>query len=681
MSRRFIPISALGAALFGLTACEPWFAQQSPSGEAAEAAPVASTAQAQEPEPAPATNVDIGKPLYGAAQVPDLSAPVPSRPGEVTIDPIIVPECRLSVIESEEVPAQRDGLVIDFIGTETKPGEVVPEDRQIVVPDAEGKNKVYRELREGDRVEPGQLMAILDEKLDRAEYETKEAKLKAALADAVAAAKTRDETRERWISAQRLFNSRALSEEDLRMAKLTWDNKTYEAVSKEQAANVAKVETNAAKILLEMHQVRSKIAGIIKTIHKHPGESVKNGETVFTVRNLSRLRAEGLVDAQHRDRIRPGMRATIEPSVAESPQQTLVGHLAEVTGVAVSKDNNPVSGCEDGSLIVWNRSTRQPARVFHLPSGIAVRSLACTPTAASWNLCLVGGSDGIGRIYDLASSGEKPARQLEGEHKGALDSVAFSADGKICATGNEDHSITIWDTASGKEKYNFQAHRGQVSSVQFTPLCELVSAGRDNTIKIWALGEQGARQIPVPFLNRSGDVAALGVSPDGHRVLFDQGKMLRVLSIPQGLTEGVLQNAGTPSNFTSFAMFSPDGRVILTANAAEGRLQMWRPPSGPNHRTYVVRELASSDRSPVITCAAFSPDGTFVVTGGKDRQVLVWTVPSVSEIEKEIAAEVTLFESGIESSTGQCRVTADFANRDGRLLPGGTVTMAVHPPE
>jgi WD40 repeat protein len=375
------------------------------------------------------------------------------------------------------------------------------------------------------------------------------------------------------------------------------------------------------------------------------------------------------------------MRATIEPSLAESPQQALIGHLGEVTGVAVSKDNHPVSGSEDGSLIVWNRSTRQPERVFRLPSGIAVRSLACTPPAASWNLCLVGGSDGIGRIYDLAGSADKPARQLEGDHQGAIACAAFSPDGKSCATGSEDHSITIWDTGSGKKKYTFQAHRGAISSVQFTPLCELVSTARDNTIKVWALGEEGARPIAVPFCNRSGDVATLGASPDGRRVLFDQGKVLRVLSIPGGVTEGVLQNAASPSNFTGFALFSPDGRVILTASAAEGRLQMWRPPSGPNHRPYVVRELASSDRSPVITCAAFSPDGNFVVTGGKDRQVLVWAVPPLSEIEKEISAEVTLFESDIASATGQCRIWADFANRDGRLLPGGTVTMAVHPPE
>jgi hypothetical protein len=61
--------------------------------------------------------------------------------------------------------------------------------------------------------------------------------------------------------------------------------------------------------------------------------------------------------------------------------------------------------------------------------------------------------------------------------------------------------------------------------------------------------------------------------------------------------------------------------------------------------------------------------------------VLVWAVPPLSEIEKEISAEVTLFESDIASATGQCRIRADFANLDGRLLPGGTVTMAVHPPE
>jgi hypothetical protein len=88
----------------------------------------------------------------------------------------------------------------------------------------------------------------------RRQYEIKKAALKAALADSVAADKTRDETRERWIAAERLFNQRALSEEELRMAELVLDSKTAEAVSKRTVANMVQVEADVAKAILAASQ-------------------------------------------------------------------------------------------------------------------------------------------------------------------------------------------------------------------------------------------------------------------------------------------------------------------------------------------------------------------------------------------------------------------------------------------
>ena len=52
-----------------------------------------------------------------------------------------------------------------------------------------------------------------------------------------------------------------------------------------------------------------------------------------------------------------------------------------------------------------------------------------------------------------------------------------------------------------------------------------------------------------------------------------------MLSLPEGLTDGVLQNSGAANNFTTFALFSPDARTIVTAGAPEGRLQLWRIPT------------------------------------------------------------------------------------------------------
>src|SRR6202043_2662850 len=104
--------------------------------------------------------------------------------------------------------------------------------------------------------------------------------------------------------------------------------------------------------------------------------------------------------------------------------------------------------------------------------------------------------------------------------------------------------------------------------------------------------------------HRSGDVARLTASADGTRVLFDQGNALQVLSLPQGVSQGILQTPSAATDFTTLALFSPDTRLILTAGTSEGGLQLWRTPadSYPGHS---LRQLISSERTSV-TCAAYA---------------------------------------------------------------------------
>jgi hypothetical protein len=182
------------------------------------------------------------------------------------------------------VPAQRDGVLL-FLATEIKAGEEVPADRVIRIKVGK-ETKTYRRLKQGDTVEPEQLLGRIDDRLAQDECAIREGKVAIAQAEYLAACKTRDEAEARYNTQQRLMGAgvKVGPAEDLRAAKLLWETKRYEAQAKEKAVEVAKIELAQAKTIVQMHEIRSPVHGVIKSIARYPGESVRNLETVLVIR-------------------------------------------------------------------------------------------------------------------------------------------------------------------------------------------------------------------------------------------------------------------------------------------------------------------------------------------------------------------------------------------------------------
>src|SRR5262249_49378500 len=90
-------------------------------------------------------------------------------------DPIVIPLGRLKLIDQEDVPSQRDGVLV-FIGTEIADGQQVPTYDVVEVQMGETKKR-FRRLKEGDPVERDQLVGLVDDTLARADESIKVAKL------------------------------------------------------------------------------------------------------------------------------------------------------------------------------------------------------------------------------------------------------------------------------------------------------------------------------------------------------------------------------------------------------------------------------------------------------------------------------------------------------------------------
>jgi WD40 repeat protein/biotin carboxyl carrier protein len=666
MRRRWIGTVAVGVLALGVAACDGRIPGLSTPGSATSAA---TTADAK----TPAADVDIGGPLYAKDESVRPAPPVKPAGGPQG-DPIVINGAQLTIPFSQNVPTENPGALWQ-ICTEVAPGERVnPAD---VFEHPTIKDKKYRRLREGDTVARGQLVALLDDQVARAKYNAavtdlsaSEEKLGAALTVEQTAKKSFDIFSKPGVASQ---VEKLKAEQDWAAAiKQIADSKGERDKNREAMA--------IAKVQLDKHELRSSINGIVKSIYRKPGEAVKEQEPVLQIQNLDILRAEGMLPAQYLPLLpNPrGKTAYLEPSAQLAPKQDLPGHWAAVTGVAVAKEpRRPliVTASEDKTVRVWDRNTGLPKYIRD--TGVPVRAVACTSGKSQLNLALFGGDDGAGQLLDLDRLGEGEAvRKLKDALKGRVNSVAFAPDGAFCAIA-DDKDVIVFDTASGEKKYRFNAgHRGPITSIQMTPQTRLVTAARDKTVRVWDLGEKGAK-LNTTLDHRAGSVDVLGVSPDGHRIIFDQDRALHVRNLDDQRTEAVMLAPTESSQFTGFAVFSPDSALVVAAGTADNPLGVWKLPAPGSTRAYQRARLAVGNSVP--SCAAVSPDSSYVVVGTQDNRVLVFARPEKTDLERQYPAEIKLLDPSVESTDRKVRIWAELPNPGVPLLPGDTVTIVIPP--
>jgi hypothetical protein len=646
---------------------------------------------------------------------------------QVLTEPVLIPDCPLVIVEKQEVASEKEGIIL-FIGTDVQIGEVVPPDKQL--PEAklgflailvgekpvEGEecfqvpndpknwyrryrdkdslepNKVFlfqerrqvRKLQVGDRVRRGQLLAQINPAKSSDEVSVNIAKLEGVEESRWAAATMRDEYKRRLDNYQGINRQQggAIPTDTLQETRIQWAKSYAEERVKRREIVEAQRKLNASVTDLKMHEVRAAIDGVVKDIYRnHQGDAVKPYEPILRIENPARLRAEGRLAIEEALKLSEGMTAIIEASRPEAPRLVLSGHLGPVNCVAVSKGNRPVivSGSDDETLRGWDSVTGDMLwTVWPLHS--SVRAVACTPPTSKYNLACFGCADGTIRLIDLDKPEQQKLRELGERHRGPVLGVHFSPDGELIATCGDDRLIRLWKTQTGELVCSRQGHAGPVTSVRFASAKRLVSAGKDGRLIVWDV-EDINRMHPVAprFDGRSGQVLTLGVSPDGKNVLFDQGKEIRILTLENKEMVGTLQNPSGQMNFSTMALFSPDGKTILTnrSGSAPEKLQLWRTPVAPQTRGAELRQFIWKGTA---TCGAFAPeDGSFAVTGTEDHKVLVWTMPSKEEIDSRLEARLTLVEKYIDTQNRDVRVWAELQAPEW-LIPGMRATMVVLPP-
>ncbi|MGV9567979.1 nSTAND1 domain-containing NTPase [Streptomyces sp. NPDC003480] len=332
------------------------------------------------------------------------------------------------------------------------------------------------------------------------------------------------------------------------------------------------------------------------------------------------------------------------------------------------------------SVIAWNQS-RVSEQQRHAAE--AARHVALSRQLAAQSTGLMGTDPELGSLLAVQAYRTSPTkeattslyaaaasplmRRLTG-HSAWVSALAFSPNGQILATASDDHTVRLWDPATGRTRSIVVGHHDGVDSLAFSPDGSLLAtASDDRTVRLW----DAATGHPVRQWHTAGkgpgergtnghpdSMASVAFCPDGHTLATtSDGRTISLREVATGRTHATL----TAPDVTASVAFSQDGRTVATTSE-QGTVRLWGTATGQLHLTLPeinagggpmafspdgralavgssvdgavgLRNVATGRTRATLTghtdavrAVAFSPDGLTLATASDDRTVRLWDV-------------------------------------------------------
>lgn len=335
-------------------------------------------------------------------------------------------------------------------------------------------------------------------------------------------------------------------------------------------------------------------------------------------------------------------------------QHELSGEVSVVSGVADSWDGSirtieagyavtSIAFSKKGGVIAVGGDRVQ---IFETATGVCVGTLEhewkvqSVTFSPDDTLVATGSYDNVVRIWDV-ETGELGESFVA--HTGGVNSVAFSPDGAKIASASSDHSVRVWDVASGTCETTLEGHTDAVRSVCWLRAGnEVVSGAWDGTVKVWDTLTAVASQTFTVSVDEVIPVWSITTSLDSHKIAAGCGDgNVHIFDVRAEEKLVVIEATGGGVRAVDF---SPDGNQL--AYTPGSSIYVWNI-----REALTTSNFECQDR---IFSAVFSPDGTKIATGSIDGLVNMWKVDHRASAEKraDVVQGVKFSPDGTMIATG-----------------------------
>ena len=232
------------------------------------------------------------------------------------------------------------------------------------------------------------------------------------------------------------------------------------------------------------------------------------------------------------------------------------------------------------------------------------------------------------QLWDVKTGQRKVT--LENPDSCIVRSIAFSPDGGMIASGNQDNvddhstqgTVQLWDVATGENKMTLTEHRDAVFTVAYSPDgLSFISGSGDGTILLW---DAKTYQLKAEL---TGDLYAIAFSPDG-KTLAIGSRDIKEIEFWDAVSGEHKTTLTEHTDDVYNLIFNPvDGRTFAGIGG-DSTIRLWDAVTGEHLQT-----ITGHTRS--VSSVSFNADGSKLAVGsghfdgaGSDKIIRIWNVDS-----------------------------------------------------